>query len=865
MLTNKESKINGDAYKPKRSVSSKIGNDLYEENNNSKVIKSRHRKMSSSYFLGSYVSGDELNKFLQVYKGINNDNSRYSNKNNNDFTQDSSVNIHKKNEINNLKNSLLNGKTDNTSNKKENNINEKIIPLANASFYSYSVENDNNNNKNDEYNEEGSVIIKGGDESLTNNCETKSNSYITNTNSFFNNNPFYELEKNCEKYSKEKSFIPIKNSLKYIKDKEERVTDSYLMALNGGESNQKSGKNQYLPTASIIEEEKSEFIESTSKKQSIINGARFNKEINVKKKKIENEFDLVKAKDNILEKSNDDENKENIDINIKNNYTNNNNINNNNKSNNNNNKSNKNYTDSNANITVRKCSRISFDLNKIIIKNSHKNEIKRKCIRKNKENLLNSFYNLSSNKSILIPSSNSSCIHKKEENGIGIHNNNNQNSNINKRSINAKNKENLELTKSSSKSLAKFSANSNISRKKRTFSYSGGYISYLYHQRFNTDNSSKSNNINNEKKKYDITKFVYRKNNKNLIYHIYKSNNPKNNNFKKSLNKSANSPLVSGVKVNQKIKIPHNKFDKSCIHRNNDNSTKSIKINLNSNNNLDKKGSKIFLDINHRRSISIPKDKIDKKIAHKKIFSSINGTMSLKEVSNAVSIIRHNMKNSDKNRNNTSKILNLCKNKNINSRENNKIPMNSDSHSCRTREKVRDKIINHNIACENFKRKVNCMKKANSGLFRPKLEASDNKEELNINISNKKQTLIILKEKIIFLKSYEKIDVLEKIRKTLNCNKSSFIILCDNKYKSNNNNIFVFDGLFKYYESQKRFIKIYGDEKCPNIILTKDINNSNYKIYENKIIQNEENKIQFLFEPIDSFYFSFNSIIICQN
>ena len=856
MLTNKESKINGDDYKPKRSISSKIGNDLYEENNNSKVIKSRHRKMSSSYFLGSYISGDELNKFLQVYKGVNNDNSRYSNKNNNDFTQDSSLNMHKKKEINNLKNSLLNGKTDNTSNKKENNINEKIIPLANASFYSYSVENDNNNNKIDEYNEEGSVIIKGGDESLTNNCETKSNSYITNANSF-NNNPFYELEKNSEKYSKEKSFIPIKNSLKYIKDKEERVTDSYLMALNGGESNQKSGKNQYLPTASIIEEEKSEFIESTSKKQSIINGARFNKEINVKKKKIENEFDLVKNRDNILEKSNDDENKENININIQNNYTNNNN------NNINKNKSKKNNTDSNANITVRKCSRITFDLNKIIIKNSHKNEIKRKCIRKNKENLLNSFYNLSSNKSILIPSSNNSCIQKKEENGVGNHINNSQKTNINKKSINIK--ENLELTKSSCKSLVKISANSNLSKKKRTFSYNGGYISYLYHQRFNTDNSSRSNNINNEKKKYNITKFVYRKNNKNLIYHIYKNNNPKNNDFKKNLNKSANNPLVSGVKANQKVKIPHNKFDKSSIQRNNDNSTKSIKIDLNSNNNIDKKENKIVLDISHRRAISIPKDKIDRKIIHKKMFSSIDATMCLKEVSNAVSIIHHKMKNSDKNRNNTSKLLNLDKNKNINSRENNKIPINSDSHSCRTREKIRDKIINHNIICENFKRKKNCMKKANSGLFRPKLETSYNKEELDINISNKKQTLIILKEKIIFLKSYEKIDVLEKIRKTLNCNKSSFIILCDNRYKSDNNDLFVFGGLFKYYENQKRFIKIYGDEKCPNIILTKDINNSNYKIYENKIIQNEENKIQFLFEPIDSFYFSFNSIILCKN
>jgi hypothetical protein len=464
-----------------------------------------------------------------------------------------------------------------------------------------------------------------------------------------------------------------------------------------------------------------------------------------------------------------------------------------------------------------------------------------------------------------MPSSNNSCIQKKEENGIGNHINNNQKSNINKRSINTKTKENLELTKSSTKSLVKFSANSNFSRKKRTFSYSGGYISYLYHQRFNTDNSSKSNNINNEKKKYNITKFVYRKNNKNLIYHIYKNNNPKNNNFQKSLNKSANNPLVSGVKVNPKVKIPHNKFDKSFIQKNNDNSTKSIKINLISNNNIEKKDNKIFIDISHRRAISIPKDKVYRKIAHKKMFSSIDRNKCLKEVSNAVSIICHNIKNSDKNRNITSKLLNLCKNKNINSRESNKMPINSDSHSCRTREKIRDKIINHNIVCENLKSKRNCMKKANSGIFKPKLETNDNKEELDIKISNKNQTLIILKEKIIFLKSYEKNDVLEKIRKTLNCNKSSFIILCDNKYKNYRNDLFVFGGLFKYYESQKRFIKIYGDEKCPNIILTKDINNSNYKIYENKIIQNAENKIQFLFEPIDSFYFSFNSIIICKN
>ena len=78
-------------------------------------------------------------------------------------------------------------------------------------------------------------------------------------------------------------------------------------------------------------------------------------------------------------------------------------------------------------------------------------------------------------------------------------------------------------------------------------------------------------------------------------------------------------------------------------------------------------------------------------------------------------------------------------------------------------------------------------------------------------------------------------------------------------------NEFIFLGLFKYFENNKRFIKVYGNEEIPNYILLKDINKSNYIIYENKIIQNEENKIQFLFEQLNSLYFSFNSIIICKN
>ena len=62
----------------------------------------------------------------------------------------------------------------------------------------------------------------------------------------------------------------------------------------------------------------------------------------------------------------------------------------------------------------------------------------------------------------------------------------------------------------------------------------------------------------------------------------------------------------------------------------------------------------------------------------------------------------------------------------------------------------------------------------------------------------------------------------------------------------------------------ERFIKIYGKEEIPNYILLKNINKENYNLYENKIIQNEENQTQFLFEQLTKFYFSFNSFIICK-
>ena len=108
---------------------------------------------------------------------------------------------------------------------------------TNISFPSF--ENENN----------GSVIIK------TYENENEKNS---NSNSNINNNIFTQLEINNIKNPSLKSFIPIVNTLKFVKEKEENATPSYLLAL--GVQNGNNHKNEYIQKGQIIEEEKSEML-----------------------------------------------------------------------------------------------------------------------------------------------------------------------------------------------------------------------------------------------------------------------------------------------------------------------------------------------------------------------------------------------------------------------------------------------------------------------------------------------------------------------------------------------------------------------------------------------------------------------------
>ena len=80
MILNDNIKVNKEFYRQKRSISSKIGNEFEQSIKNSKSIKSRHRKTESSYFLGSYISGDGLDKIINFYKAEFDDNLQNNNK-----------------------------------------------------------------------------------------------------------------------------------------------------------------------------------------------------------------------------------------------------------------------------------------------------------------------------------------------------------------------------------------------------------------------------------------------------------------------------------------------------------------------------------------------------------------------------------------------------------------------------------------------------------------------------------------------------------------------------------------------------------------------------------------------------------------
>ena len=133
-----------------------------------------------------------------------------------------------------------------TSNKE--NVSSLINYYTNDCNYNNNISFPSFENENN-----GSVIIK------TYENENEKNS---NSNSNIDSNIFTQLEKNNIKNPSLKSFIPIVNNLKFVKEKEENATPSYLLAL--GVQNGNNHKNEYIQKGQIIEEEKSEMLVTES-------------------------------------------------------------------------------------------------------------------------------------------------------------------------------------------------------------------------------------------------------------------------------------------------------------------------------------------------------------------------------------------------------------------------------------------------------------------------------------------------------------------------------------------------------------------------------------------------------------------------
>ena len=680
----------------KDNKSNKMKNQNIKEKENITNDKKgfHHRKRSSSYFLGSYIP--DINLIENNYEEEHNINIDNVEKENNENEKEET----RKNEIQNkLIYNLIN-------NEDSNNLS--------LSFPSYDEGNNN------------SVIIKKGDST-----EVKQKD--------INNNIILELNEHSE--NSRKSFITFKNSLKYIKDKDERTTPSYQLALL---ADKKGGNNCYVTTSNIIEEEKSSMLESKT--------------------------EFSNKKENILP---DQEKKENKlleyikDININNNW----NI----------------YTGKNDDKI-----RMSLALNEIIIKNNKKEEYRRKILTQNKMNLLNTFFTIS--KPLV--------LNQKKDDRI---------ENIYKKEKNLNNPRNNKYLKNKVNNN-----NDNFTKKKfvRKFVNKPLNCDIKNNNHALTDNDTQKieeiNNLNNE----NILETENTKKNKNKIPHL--------SNMKK-----LNQKIKNDSPSNTLINAPYKGFKTS---NSNNSSSRSNSL-------LSKKLNKIFTKNDSRNNLHSMKRRENLNNALK--FIKEKKRNKLDSDLEKGKYYNNNTYNYSKKINNAT-YTNSLTNSNLNTNNS-----NTQSHS---KSKSKDKNLKLN-------------RKSNSGSFNIKEEYSSNNGENYINLEcNLENTILCLRDKLLFNKVYEKVDVIEKIKSTCFPTKSFFVILCENKIDINN---FIFYGLYKFYKDQEKFIKIYGDERSPNYILLKDI--TEQKKYNIFVDINVVNTFVNKFILTNHFKSTNNAVLIVKN
>jgi len=672
----------------KRSISSNEKNikkmEIKEKEKDDNINSKKgfhHRKRTSSYFLGSYLP--DLN-FIENNFQMTNENE----------------NINDKEEENNI---INNGLIYNLAN--IDNLNELSL-----SFPSYE---ENNNN---------SGAIKN-----ENNEKTK--------NLNMNNNNILDIAKKSENSSK--SFITFKNSLKYLKDIDERATPSYQLAL---QADKKGGKNNYLASSNIIEEEKSSMIESKSEFSNKKDLFKLEKE-KTEKEKFQNEHaDYF------------------TDLNINNNWK------------------------------LENKNEMALALNEIIIKNNKKEEERKNYLSKNKKVLLNTFFTMSN----ILKTKEIKCNKEKYIN-----------SENNKNDMNKNNIESFRILKN------KINSNGEYFIKKKFFKKSSNY----YNQNYTfSEREIRLNNTTNNSNKENYIETDFRKN-MNKIPHLY--------------NMRKNQKIINDSPSDLLINIPYKSLKTS--NSNNLSSRNNSQISKKLNKLLDKKDSRSNIHSIKRREnlnnalLFIREKKSNKlnDLEKKKYYNSntynISGNKKLTNITYTNSLTNSNM-----NTNNS----------------------NTQSHS-KSKEKPQHLLRN-----------------ANSSSFVNKIEQIPQVSEIYTNIeSNKEQTIMCLKYKLMFNKLYEKIDVLEKVNITSISSKNFYVILCDNKLNLNH---FIFNSLFKYYKDKKKFIKIYGDEKNPNYILLKDIiEKKKFQIYEdnNSIVNSSVNT----FTLTNHFKFTNNAMIFVKN
>ena len=376
----------------KRSISSNEKNikkiEIKEKEKDDNINSKKgfhHRKRTSSYFLGSYLP--DLN-FIENNFQMTNENE----------------NINDKEEENNI---INNGLIYNLAN--IDNLNELSL-----SFPSYE---ENNNN---------SGAIKNENNEKTKNINV-------------NNNNILDIAKKSENSSK--SFITFKNSLKYLKDIDERATPSYQLAL---QADKKGGKNNYLASSNIIEEEKSSMIESKSEFSNKKDLFKLEKE-KTEKEKIQNEHaDYF------------------TDLNINNNWK-------------------------FHNGKLENKNEMALALNEIIIKNNKKEEERKNYLSKNKKVLLNTFFTMSN----ILKTKEIKCNKEKYIN-----------SENNKNDMNKNNIESFSILKN------KINSNGEYFIKKKFFKKSSNYYNqnYTFSEREirlnnTTNNSNKENYIETDFRK----------------------------------------------------------------------------------------------------------------------------------------------------------------------------------------------------------------------------------------------------------------------------------------------------------------------------------------------------------------------------